>query len=165
MRRTLATIGFALAAASGLAACGALHYKPLAPDKGTATLNMVRGAAALGGKSLQVYAGYRDAQCTATPGTGRLAWMLTYATVEKSAKVDAGQRLYLAAGLHRYHGFGKDTCLNVVSFTPQPQHNYRVVQESESERCSLRVVDEANGQVPPDLKPENPKACSIAVAD
>ncbi|MGO1072627.1 hypothetical protein [Lysobacter sp. CA199] len=179
MHQILVTAGVALTAAALLSACGARNYKPQTPGNGTATLNMRRGAMHLGGKSLQVYAGYRDAKCSKTPGTGRLGWMLTYATLNKSAVVDTSQRLYLIAGLHGYSVSGappvpqgraglylvQGSCLNLVSFTPQPQHTYEVVQEGEPESCSLRVVDGSTGQAPPDLALEDPRNCPVATAN
>lgn len=177
MHRTMLAAGLALAAAGLLSGCGVGYYKSNA-GAGTAQLNLVRGAMHLGGRSLQVYSAYRDAQCTDTSGTGRLAAMLTYTTLRKAATVDAGQRLYLAAGLHGYgvtssppRGPGtfydgpgmylvQGTCLNLLSFVPQPQHDYEIVQEEIGARaCELRVVDRGTGAPPPDLAKEDPSLC------
>lgn len=181
MRSALLAAGLAVAAAGLLSGCGPGQYKS-APGAGGARLNLVRGAMHLGGRSLQVYSGFRDARCTETPTSGRLAALLTYATTRKHATVDAGQRFYLAAGLHDYsttssppRGPGtfydgpglylvQGTCLNLVSFIPQPQHEYDVVQEQTADACELRVTDLATGAPPPDLALENPRECPRGTA-
>ncbi|MGJ7901434.1 hypothetical protein [Lysobacter sp. 1R34A] len=169
--------GVAFAAAGLLSGCGVGYYKSNA-GTGTAQLSLTRGAMHLGGRSLQVYSAYRDAHCTDSSGSGRLAAMLTYTAPRKAATVDAGQRLYLAAGLHDYgvtdsppRGPGafydgpgmylvQGTCLNLISFIPQPRHEYDVVQERVGAgSCELRVVDRDTGAPPPDLAEENPRAC------
>jgi hypothetical protein len=180
MHRTMLAAGLVLVAAGLLSGCGVGYYKPniSKSNAGTAQLSLSRGAMHLGGRSLQVYSAYRDAHCTDSSGSGRLAAMLTYTAPHKTATVDAGQRLYLAAGLHDYgvtnsppRGPGtfydgpglylvQGTCLNLVSFIPQSQHEYQVVQEEIGARaCELRVVDRSTGAPPPDLAKENPSAC------
>ncbi|UOF17015.1 hypothetical protein IEQ11_10455 [Lysobacter capsici] len=178
MRRTILATGLALAAAGLLSGCGPRYYKPQSPGGGTATLNMSRGAMHLGGRSLQVYAGYRDSRCSRSTGTGRLGWMLTYATVDKTAVVDAGQRLYLIAGLHEYSVGGPPdqssapgmymthgTCRNLASFIPQAGHSYEIIQEQHRPHtCELRVLDQGTDAAPSDLTVEDPRNCPLEAA-
>ncbi|MET4727470.1 hypothetical protein ABIE09_001264 [Lysobacter enzymogenes] len=167
-------VGGLLAATVALSSgCSVRNYKPTGGAE-TARLTLVRGATFLGGRSLQVYSGYRDARCSAGPGNGRLAALLTYATTRKTATVEAGRRLYVAAGLHDYSvaapspdssyrpglTIRRGTCINVVSFVPQPRRDYEILQdETPTVGCGLRVTELGAGAPPSDLTIENANDC------
>ena len=158
MYRSFLVVACAAATAALLSGCVPGNYRPNA-GAATAELTLVRGAMHLGARSLQVYAGYRDAHCSAGPGNGRLAALLTYTKTEKTAAVEAGRRLYVVAGLRNY-SVRQGTCLNIVSFVPQPQHRYEAIQDETARYpCTLRVVDRADGSPPPDLTVEDARNC------
>ena len=146
------------------------RYQVKSPESRSAVLAMTRGADHLGAKSLQEFEAYRDATCSPEVGTGRLAALLTYMTQRKEVSVDSGQRIYVLARTSQYGTapsreynvafyLTTDSCSNLVSFTPHPQHTYEIEQAASGTSCSVRLVDSATSAPPPDLTVENARLC------
>lgn len=159
----------ALVVCSLLAGCVS-RYQFESAGGHSAVLAMTRGAGHLGAKSLQEFEAYRDAACSPERGTGRMAALSTYMSQRKEALVDTGQRMYVLAKTSLYGTapsreynvafyITTDSCSNLVSFVPQPQHTYEIVQEASGSSCSVRLVDSATSEEPPDLVVEDARLC------
>jgi len=168
-RPTLAIICLSL---SGFALAGCVsYYDAMSPS--LATFRFSRGSMELGAKSNQEYSAYKDASCTPQPGTGRLAYLLTYLSKQKEAQVAAGSPIYLLATTALYgaapsdsydvaFNLTRDSCSNLVRFVPLRNHQYRLMQEASGHACSLTIIDDASNEPPPDLQELDARACSVA---
>ncbi|HVT34494.1 MAG TPA: hypothetical protein VHE37_02845 [Nevskiaceae bacterium] len=129
-----------LLAAALLTGCAAGYVEPdVSPTVAYLTLE----PGDMNGATRIVYSAFHDAACTPREGDGAVATVGLGAGPAKTIRVFSGGPIYIRALRQITVANGTlRSCVNLISFVPQPDRQYRLMPETDADRpCELTLID------------------------